>query len=112
MLCGSGKLVLTDESQNTANGELVEFADRIIKQISNGIPYKDVRHTILSNTHVFGGDYELMVGALAESVMRKDGNPELIPILADYAYKMSQVTDPSLQMIGAIITLYKFFNAK
>ena len=68
---------------------------------------------VLTNSHIFSGDYELMIGALADVVVRKDLDPSIIPILSDYAYKMSQVTDPSLQMIGAIITLYgKLSKAK
>ena len=107
MFCCSGKLVLSGGSQtNVGSNELSEFADRIIKFISNGTSYKDVRHMVLANSHIFSGDYELMIGALADAVVRKDLDPSIIPILSDYAYKMSQVTDPSLQMIGAIITLY------
>lgn len=107
MFCRSGKLVLCEGSQvNVGSTELSEFADRIIRFISNGTSYKDVRHMVLTNGHVFHGDYELMVGALAESIIRNDLDPNIIPILSEYAYKMSQVTDPSLQMIGAIISLY------
>ena len=111
MFCCSGKLVLSGGSQtNVGSNELSEFADRILKFISNGTPYKDVRHLVLTNSHIFSGDYELMVGALADSVVRKDLDPDIIPMLSEYAYKMSQVTDPSLQMIGAIVSLYGKLN--
>ena len=42
--------------------------------------------------------------------MKKDLNSEIVPVLSEFAYRMSQVTDPSLQMIGAIITLYKMLG--
>lgn len=114
MFCCSGKLVISEDSQtNVGNNALSEFADRVLKFISNGTSYKDVRHMVLTNSHVFNGDYELMVGALAESAIRKDLDPSIITTLSEYAYRMSQVTDPSLQMIGAIISLYgKVSNAK
>ena len=111
MFCHSGKLVLTDDSQvNVGNDALSEFADKIVDYILQGRNYKDVRHTVIINSHIFHGDYELMVGAISDSIMKKDLNSEIVPVLSEFAYRMSQVTDPSLQMIGAIITLYKMLG--
>lgn len=111
MFTRSGKLLLTEGSQtNVSNDALSEFADKILNAISNGVGYKDVRHLVLTNSQIFNGDYEIMVSALGDAVMRKDLNPSIIPMLAECAYRMSQVTDPSLQMIGAIMSLYGYLK--
>lgn len=113
MFCHSGKLVLSEDSQHdTKTGALAEFADRVMDFIGKGVAYKDVRHMVVTNSHVFNGDYELMAGALAESAIRKDLDVEILPMLAETAYRMSQVTDPSLQMLGALIRLYGFIGSK
>lgn len=113
MFCHSGELVLTENGLgNMASGELAEFADRVVRMIGKGAAYSDVRHMVLTNSHVFRGDYELMAGALADSAVRNNLNPEIIPLMSECAYRMSQVTDPSLQMIGAIVSLYRLIKSK
>ena len=111
MFCHSGKLIITDDSQiNVGNDAISEFADKVIESIVNGRNYKDVRHMVIVNSHIFNGDYEIMASALADSSMRKDLNPDIVTMLAESSYRMSQVTDPSLQMVGAIINLYKMLK--
>ena len=113
MFCRSGKLVITEDSQtNVANGALGEFADKIVGLILNGCNYVDVRRSVIVNNHIFNGDYEIMISAIADSVIRKNLNPEIIPELSEFAYRMSQVTDPSLQMVGAIVKMYSMLGVR
>ena len=113
MFCCSGKLVLNENGQfDTKTGALAEFSDRVLDFIMKGVAYKDVRHMVVTNSHVFGGDYEVLVSALTESVIGKGLSPQIVPMLADTAFRMSQVTDPSLQMLGALIRLYGLIGSK
>ena len=108
MQCRSGKLVLSEEaSSGSASGTLAAFADKVMEQISSGADFREIRRLMSLNSMLFSGDYELMAGAMAESVARNGMNPEAVPVLAECAYRMSQVTDPSLQMSAAVVTLRK-----
>ena len=107
MMSVSGKLVIEDEAKkNTSNSAIDDFADKILNMVKTSKDYRTVRSTLMANTSVFNGDYEIFASALMESVMRNSYNHAVIPLISDSAYRMSQVTDPSLQLIGLLISLY------
>ena len=93
MFCRSGRLVLTEDSQtDVCSDALRSFADGILDSIAAGDDYRSVRHRALSNSGVFGGDYEVLAGAVADSAMRKGLDPRIVSTMAEHAYRMSQVT--------------------
>lgn len=47
---------------------------------------------------------------MAESIIKFNLNPDAIVILAECAYKMSQVVDPSLQIEGSLVHLRKLIG--
>lgn len=107
LMCFDGTLRIKDNAKvNTASSELDTFADKILKMVKDGKDYRTVRMTVTGNTQIFSGDYEIFASSLMESVMRNGYSHITIPMIADSAYRMSQVTDPSLQMIGLLISLY------
>jgi len=107
LMCFDGTLRIKDDAKvNTASSELDTFADKILKMVKDGKDYRTVRMTVTGNTQIFSGDYEIFASSLMESVMRNGYSHTTIPMIADSAYRMSQVTDPSLQMIGLLISLY------
>jgi len=106
MFSSSGRLELCEDSKAcTESNALDEFSDRIVDLIKNGGDFRTIRKTIAANTTVFSGDYEILVSSMVDSIVRKEYNKDAIPVLSNAAYRMSQVTDPSLQLLGAIITL-------
>lgn len=107
--CRGGKLDLSysDSQVDTGNSVINDFADEVVSMMLRKKSYKDIRQHIHMNGLKFNGDYELLISAVCEAVIKKDLNPEIIPILSEFAYRMSQVTDPSLQMTGALLTMSK-----
>lgn len=110
--CRSGELVISYSNCKSDNeiSSTQKFADVIIKAIISNIQISDIRKSILSNTSKFNGDYELLISSMSESVIKFNLNSEALAILAESAYRMSQVTDPSLQMIGSLVSLRKLLN--
>ena len=106
LMCKSGKLVVTEDSQkNTSSTALQDFADKLVDGIKRKSDYRQLRQSVVCNTSLFGGDYEILASAMADSVIRKGYNPEAVAQLSEFAYRMSQVHDPALQVVGAIISL-------
>ena len=107
IMCFDGTLRIKDDAKvNTASSELDTFSDKVLKMVKDGKDYRTVRMTVTGNTQIFSGDYEVFASSLMESVIRNGYSHLTIPMIAEYSYRMSQVTDPSLQMIGLLISLY------
>ena len=106
MMCSDGVLRIKDDSQSDAKGSaLADFADKVLGMVKGGSDYRVVRMTIASNTSVFRGDYEILASALMESVVRNGYSHIAVPLIAEAAYRMSQVENPSLQMTSLVILL-------
>ena len=102
----SGTLKITDDvRENVSNNPLKEFSDKVIDAIVKKINYRDIRQMVVNGSSIYQGDYEILISSMCESIISKGLNVDAITTLSEFAYRMSQVHDPSLQMVAAIITL-------
>lgn len=106
MMCSDGTLRIADDAQSETGMDSVDrFADRLMSAIASGTDYRTVRGMISSGSSDFGGDFERLASAMAESVARNGYSPAAIAEISDAAYRMSSVADPSLQMLGLVVRL-------
>lgn len=102
----SGTLRLTDDAKtDVVASSLREFSDKVLDRIVAKADYRTIRQMIVSNSSAYQGDYEILISSLCDSVVDKGLNKDMMTALSEFAYRMSQVHDPLLQMTAAIITL-------
>lgn len=102
----SGTLRLTDDAKaDVVASSLREFSDRVLDRIVAKADYRTIRQMVVSNSSVYQGDYETLMSSLCDSVVDRGLNKEIVPTLSEFAYRMSQVHDPLLQLTAAIITI-------
>lgn len=106
MFSVSGALVLNDEAVDVSEkGSLRELADRIVGAVAKRVDYRAVRQMAVNGSSAYRGDYEALVSAMCDSIVSKGMDCGMVSALSEFAYRMSQVSDPLLQLTAAIITL-------
>lgn len=110
--CRSGELVISysDNKNNDGISVIQRFADAVIMAIASNNKILDIIKSIHSSVSKFDGDYEKLISVMAESIIKFNLNPDAIVVLAECAYKMSQVVDPSLQIEGSLVHLRKLIG--
>lgn len=102
----SGTLRITEDVKvSLSSNPSREFADKVIDSIVKKTDYRSVRQMVVNGSSAYQGDYEILASAMCDSIIAKNLNKDAIPMLSEFAFRMSQVHDPSLQMVAAIISL-------
>lgn len=108
MFCSTGKLVMSENSQySTSDSSLDEFIQSLFKT-SKDKTLNELKQHVLANTTLFNGDFELFASYIGNYSVKHNYSASFIAKICDYAYRMSQVSDPSLQMIGILIEIKNY----
>jgi len=102
----SGTLKISEDAKiNTSSNSITEFSNKIIDGILSKTDYRTLRQTVINNSSIYQGDYEILISAISECIVNRGLNKDAIPMLSEFAFRMSQVHDPSLQIVAALISL-------
>lgn len=110
LFSATGELVVSEESYiPTTKHQIDNVAKNIIDLVKQKKSLNEIREFINLKMSSIKGDYEILVSAISNYAIMLNINPEFIAKSCNYAYRMSQVTDPSLQMYGLIVEMQKYF---
>ncbi len=102
----SGTLRITDCAKDgLSSNPLKDFSDKVVDRIVSKTDYRTIRQMVVNNSSEYQGDYETLISSMCDSIISKGLNKDAVTTLSEFAYRMSQVHDPLLQMTAAIITL-------
>lgn len=103
--CTTGELVETQDCLDQ-NGQspVVVVAKEVVDRLKKNESITSVRRFIYEKSSVFGGNYQELVSAICNDE-RVSANPKAIVAASTYAFRMSQVSDPELQMFAFLYSL-------
>ena len=108
MFCSTGKLVMSEDSQfSTSTNASDEFIQSLFKS-SKEKSLNELKQVVMSNMTLFNGDFELFASSIGNYALKHNYSASFIGKVCEYAYRMSQVSDPSLQMIGILIEIKNY----
>ena len=110
--CTTGKLVETQDCvMQNGKSPVDAFAEELAARAAKGEPVMALRRLVSDRMSSFGGEYQELVGALCR-VPQVANSPKAVVAAATYAHRMSQVSDPELQMFAFLYTLKSVLTAK
>jgi replication factor C small subunit len=106
--CSSGKLTVSGMDGSVSSGSDIEnLVDELLAMIrSKDTNVRAVRKFLMNNVERFGKDYEQLVSIMLDKETEKQTLPDsALTAMINAAFRMSQVSDPEIQMFGLIIQL-------